>query len=352
MEHPGVVLNQKLKECRMRQSELALRTGVSEKHISTVVNGQKPISVAFAQKLGYVFESTSFWLKLQADYDQEKLLRKEESAITSRELDALQPLQDFIEYFTERGYLKKDISNTEKVMQLRKIFRVSNLMAISEITHDFEYRFQLSSNVRIDPYIMFAWQRLCEMETGKVKVDRPFDIAMLYKKTHDIKQLVFTEQDELLEKLQSLFSSCGVAFQVVRSFRGAPARGFAKMTGNKKLLFCITVPHQRADTFWYILFHELAHILNSDLGYFRYVDFDSTHDKNEVRADEFAWNMLIPSDIYRRFVATTKQITWTDVERLAKEAEVIPCIALYKVQSDGLLDWTEYPEKAMKYSWL
>ena len=70
MTHPGTILDQKMKEARMHRSEAARRTGVTEKHICTVVNGQRNITPAFAQKLGYVFESPSFWLELQAEYDR------------------------------------------------------------------------------------------------------------------------------------------------------------------------------------------------------------------------------------------------------------------------------------------
>ena len=40
----------------MSRSELAARTGVTEKHISTVINGNKGISPAFAKKLAYAFD--------------------------------------------------------------------------------------------------------------------------------------------------------------------------------------------------------------------------------------------------------------------------------------------------------
>ncbi len=40
----------------------------------------------------------------------------------------------------------------------------------------------------------------------------------------------------------------------------------------------MTIPHQRADTFWFTLFHELYHMINVHLGHVFYVDFDSSQD--------------------------------------------------------------------------
>ena len=49
--HPGETLKEVLEERRISQLELAYKAGVSEKHINTVLNGQKPISFHFAKQL-------------------------------------------------------------------------------------------------------------------------------------------------------------------------------------------------------------------------------------------------------------------------------------------------------------
>ena len=74
--HPGETLAEVLEDREMTQRELAVRTGMTEKHISTVIHGQKGISAAFARKLEYALGiETSFWMSLQANYDRELLER-------------------------------------------------------------------------------------------------------------------------------------------------------------------------------------------------------------------------------------------------------------------------------------
>ena len=51
MKKPYEVLKEEMKNQGLIQRELALRTGVSEKHISTVLSGSKSISPSFAKKL-------------------------------------------------------------------------------------------------------------------------------------------------------------------------------------------------------------------------------------------------------------------------------------------------------------
>ena len=86
MRHPGEELQEKLNISGMSRKELALRTNVTEKHICTVVNGDKGISTAFARKLGYVFETPKYWINLQAEYDAYQLSLKEEYEISQEKL--------------------------------------------------------------------------------------------------------------------------------------------------------------------------------------------------------------------------------------------------------------------------
>lgn len=71
--HPGETLAEVLKDREMSQKELAIRTGVTEKHISTVISGQENISSSFANKLEYALGiEKEFWINLQANYEREK----------------------------------------------------------------------------------------------------------------------------------------------------------------------------------------------------------------------------------------------------------------------------------------
>ncbi len=70
--HPGETLKEVLRDRNIKQRELAMRTGVTEKHISNVVTCKKPISVSFAEKLECVFSiDAGFWIDLQRNYDNE-----------------------------------------------------------------------------------------------------------------------------------------------------------------------------------------------------------------------------------------------------------------------------------------
>ena len=49
--HPGETLKEILEDREMSQRELAIRTDVTETHVSNIVNCQKSISIAYAKNL-------------------------------------------------------------------------------------------------------------------------------------------------------------------------------------------------------------------------------------------------------------------------------------------------------------
>ena len=125
---------------------MAIRTDFSEKHVSTVINGQKSISPSFAKKLEYA-------LKIPA----------------------------------------------------------------SDIPYNAAYRAQISNNVAVDAYVLYAWQCLCERLTEKVPIDSTLDKDLLRDKLSEIKSLMFDEPNVMRELLTKIFSECGILQDILSS---------------------------------------------------------------------------------------------------------------------------------------
>lgn len=350
MRHPGELIQEKLNISGMSRKELALRTNASEKHICTIINGDKGISTAFARKLGYVFEDSKFWMGLQADYDAYQAELQDEFEISQEEIDLLKSLRDIMSYFIEREYMYNNCGDASKVIQLREFLQISNLTQIPKITYNAAYRAQLTTNVKVDPYVLFAWQRLCEKETEDISVNKSIDKDLLRNSVGRIKKAMFGNINKGIHEVQEILSECGIAFQVVQNFRGAPVQGFIKETTDGRLILCLTIRGKRADRFWFTLFHEIAHILNGD-NKTRFVDFDSVQGKAEQLADQYASDTLIAPEEYRKFILSRDCTSWDRITAFAEVVEVKPFIVLGRLQNDGYLDWTDYPDKVVRYQW-
>lgn len=357
-EHPGKKIEALLKANSMTRKELAARTAVTEKHISTLISGERNITASFARKLGCVFDgyNASRWQQLQNEYDLSELEKKERNSITDEEFAVLKHLSDVIRYFAGKGKIRESDSQADKVLRLRELLKISDLTLMPHVSYNAAYRAQLTSNALIDPYVLFAWQSICEIETGNLKASSALNTGLLKEKLAGIRALMSDSISDVRQRLQDIMSECGIRFKVVRNFRGAPVQGFIKditdeESGNHELIMCLTLRRARADIFWFTLFHEIAHVLNGDYRA-KFVDFSSESSEAENRADSFARDFLIPPEEYLAFTMEHRSPGWEDIEEFAKKVNVPPFIVLGRLQKDEIVDWSYCPEQVVMYKWI
>ena len=117
--HPGETLKEILAEKRMSQQELAVRTGVSPKHISTILNGERNISVSFAKKLEYALNvETEFWLNLQNAYDKELFEFDELNSISEQEKSVVKQMKEVFAYLVQNEIIPTCSLIEQKVLEL------------------------------------------------------------------------------------------------------------------------------------------------------------------------------------------------------------------------------------------
>jgi len=342
----------------MTRKELAARTAVTEKHISTLISGERNITASFAQKLGCVFDGydAQRWQKLQSDYDLSELGKKERNSITDEEFAVLRHLDDVIRYFVRKDEIKQGDSLVDKVIKLRSLLKISDLTLMPHVSYNAAYRAQVTSNALVDPYVLFAWQSICETETKDIAAKSALDVGLLKEKLAGIKALMFERINDGLQKLQNIMSECGIRFKLVRNFRGAPVQGFIKSvtdeeSGSQELIMCLTLRGARADNFWFTLIHEIAHVIHGDYKA-KFVDFDSVSSDAESKADCFARDFLIPPEEYMNFIRERRSVSWEDIEEFAKKINVQPFIVLGRLQKDEILDWSDFADHVAMYRWL
>lgn len=345
--HPGETLKDIIDDREMSQKELAARCGVTEKHISTIVNCEKPISIAFAKKLEYALGiDSSFWINLQANYDKELLEYKEMNEISKEEIDILKQLKDIIKYLVKFNFLEDKLSEVSKIVELRKILRVSNLTNILNVSYNAAYRAR--TNCTVDPYVLFAWQRICELRTEQIKIGQELDVGKLKNKVYEIKNIMNNSKN-FQKDLEELFAECGIAFCVIRNFTGAPVQGFIKQTENKKIILCVTIRGVYADIFWFTVFHEIAHIINGDIKQ-KFIDFTAIDSEIEEKADNVASSMIIDKKDYKEFTSKG-DFSVTSIINFSKKQNIPPYMVIGRLQKEKYIPYTKLNNYKLKYEW-
>lgn len=348
--HPGETLKEILEDRNMTQQELAVRAGVSAKHISTVLNGEKNISASFAKKLEYALNvEAEFWTNLQNAYDKEILEFDELNSISEKEISVSKQLKTVFEYLVKNSIVPICANAEQKVLELRKFLNVSNLTAIPALVSTGAFRAQ--TNVTVDEYTLFAWQKICEVLCEKITVketnyqEQKKNLLTLIP---SIKSMMFEHQDVFVPHLVSLLSENGIAFCIAPSFKGAPVQGYIKHISNTKTILAMTFRQKKADIFWFSLFHEIGHLVNGD-GKTKFIDFESVETIQEKKADEFAENTLIYRQDYERFIQDS-DFSMPAIKNLAKKQNILPCIVIGRLQKENYLRWSDYKEETVMYS--
>lgn len=346
--HPGETIKESLEERQMTQEELAIRTGFSPKHISEVVNGKKGISPSFAKSLEYVFGvPVSFWINLQGIYDKEILEYKEQKEIDENEVSIVKTLKTLIKYAEKQNLMTKTDNEILQIIELRNICNVNNLTYIKNLFTS-QVAFRKSQIVETNVYVLYVWLRICELIAEKNNIDNEYNEEKLKANISNIKNCMFLEINEAIKELQRIFAECGIIFQVVQNFTGAPVQGFIKKNNNK-IILSMTIRGAFADIFWFSLFHEIGHLLNGDIVNSSFVDFADSKSDMEDKADRYARKTLINEEDYNKFIEQGN-LTENLIISFAKEQKVQPFIVVGRIQRDTN-NYRIFSKLRMRYKW-
>lgn len=162
---------------------------------------------------------------------------------------------------------------------------------------------------KVNPYAVAAWKaRVLQIAARDNRLSKTYQgIDALF-----LRQLVSLSAEPkgpvlALEALRKI----GIAVVVESHLPGTHLDGAAMLLGNKTPVIGLTLRHDRLDNFWFVLFHELAHVVchrENGLAEGFFDDQSATSlDALEIEADEFALNALISDEIWKNsFVRFTR----------------------------------------------
>jgi len=349
--HPGETIADVLEDRGITQVELAARTDVTPAYVSSVISGKKDISSKFAAALEYALGvRKSFWLNLQANYEAEKLDRDEVKTITNEEKAAKPALAEIIRHLRRQGYIPLHHKAEDTILSLRKALQISNIDNLKDLVPAGVFR--MSTHASVDPHVLGAWLRLCQMAGDQRCIDTPFEPAKTGDLVADLKQIMCDPHCDLPEDLTSLMGRYGIDFSVVRHFRGAPVHGY--LTRKKESIYqmVLTIRGAYADIFWFSLFHEIGHIVNGDVAKAqKFIDVVDGHtSEREQAADRFASEALVDPAGYERFL-NESDFSFPAIQRFATSQQVMPYIVIGRLQKEKIVPYSMYSSYKVRYRW-
>lgn len=336
--NPGETLARLLLKNSLSQKDLALKTGLTEKHISNITQGKVSITEDTAIKLEYVFGGTaSFWINLQKNYDEDVArLTFEDQLRKELPLLKLFPIKELVSY----GLMSKVVKPAEKLKELLKFFGIASLSQIKYV-QAVAYRQTAIKDKKIDQNAVATWLRIGEKKYGKIteKQEIPvYDGGAFKKSLSEIKKM--TKQKDFFDRLPDILLKHGVVLVYSPYLPKTFISGALRWMSGRPIIQLNDHLKSR-DGLCFSLFHEFAHMVLHDKRD-KYIDYEGKRSEKETEkeADNWACETLISKTDYQRFLEQ-KNISVQSITKFSEELGVHKDIIIGRLAHDGKIRWQD-----------
>lgn len=336
---PGATIKEQLISREMSQKEFAQRMDMSEKHISKLINGEVLLTSDMARRLELVLGvPAQFWCRLESIY-REKLCK----VIAENEMDDDKLLVRKIPYneMAKNGWVPKTNNVVEKVVNLRKYFEVVQLGIIPSTPVPGIACRRFAEHEKAD-LALYAWAQKAKLEAREIDT-RPIDLNKLIETIPIIRGMTTEDPNVFCTELVNRLAECGIAIVFLPHIGGSFLHG-ATFNDGRKIVMGLTVRGKDADRFWFSLFHELAHIIHGHIN-----QQNGPSDEDEKVADEYAKEILIPSQSFHAFVKV-QDFSRSGILSFAGQLGIDAGIVVGRLQKEGYIDFSWHHDLKTQYS--
>lgn len=335
---PGEVIKEYLDDRDMTQKEVAQRTGVSEKHISNLLNGKTRLTEDMALKLEKVMPDVpaSFWLNYEVRYQEHVAREKEKYSLEGIDLKMI----------SERFHFREVFKRSKKPLVEQAI----DMLKLLGVTSFDRYKAALPLGMEFmqddgEDEASVVWIKLCEQaveEQNKCLDDVPFDQEALKESFGRLKNIALNPDiDDSIKSCRKCLNKCGIYMVVVPAIVNSKIRGVLTTYKGHPAIF-ISKRFKTHDHVWFTIVHELAHLsLHYDPNRILVSDEDlSSEEHKDKEANEFARNFFVDAEKYEALqghVGLTTQV----ISEFAREQKVCPGIIVGFLQHDGRIGFDQ-----------
>lgn len=327
----GRIIKEYLDSYDITQKELSQRTGISEKHLSHVLNGTSRLTEETALKLEKVLTGVpaSNWLNYETKYRE--AVAREQSPVYSadpKELQLIDKRFKFSEVFNGFGWsLQKQADQMLSLLQISDFSQFEKVYAskgFSEATA--------------------IWLNLCreEVEVQNEHLENQYNQVLLKALVPELKVLADSgDTPASLAAARELLNQAGIYLVIHEPISQAKIRG-ALSTYKKHPTIYLSLRFKTHDHAWFALMHEIGHLV---LHYSKKepiitLDIENgIQDEKEKAANHFAQTFFIAESAYSEFIKQ-KVFTTSSVVEFAKTLAIHPGLVVARLQHDALLPFS------------
>jgi HTH-type transcriptional regulator/antitoxin HigA len=249
VEPPGTFIKLELEARSWSQRDLAFILGQAEQQLNPLLSGKRSITPDMARLLGEAFDaSPEFFLNLQSRYDLQNAKDPDPAVRTRAELQALYPVRDMI----RRGWIQDGEASLLQ-LQMNRFFESANDPGQGNVSFAAK-----RTHYQETPPHQLAWVFRVRQLSRHMKVE-PYSAEELRAVIPRLRSLMV--DPEAVASVPGLLARCGVRLVVVEVLPGAKIDGVCTWLDDQSPVIGLSTLHDRLDNFWFVLRHEIEHVL-------------------------------------------------------------------------------------------
>lgn len=297
---PGEFLREELEAREWSQQELADILGRPPRLVSELISGKRSITPETARGLADAFgTSAEYWMSLESQYQLSKVKPADNQVARKARLYGKFPVREML----RRGWIQA--SERIEVLEQRfcEFFAIDGMDAEPVLTH---YAKKTDVAMDVTP-LQLAWLfRVRSMAAQQVVPI--YSRQKLVEAVEKLKTLLLAPEEA--RHAPRILAEAGVRLVFVEPIAGSRIDGACFWLAEDKPVIGMTLRYDRIDNFWFVLRHELEHILQGD-GQSEggpIIDSDVGAETEEIsdceiRANLAGSNFCVPTDQLENFVA-------------------------------------------------
>jgi HTH-type transcriptional regulator/antitoxin HigA len=320
------------------QRILGVVLGVDQTGLNKIIAGNRPLDADLALGLSFVFDvPAETFLQLQKDYDlalARLKSRPDPNLATRAKLFSELPITDMV----KRGWLDgvddiRDVAQVEAA--LRKFFGVANVDEIEVLPHAAKKSDEDASVTAVQ----LAWLYRVREIAREMLVAR-YSVAAAHEAIAKLSDLRSSAEEA--RKVPRILAECGIRFVIVESLKSAKIDGVCFWLNDKSPVIGMTLRYDRIDNFWFVLRHELEHVLRGHGMAMAMMDSEleganagtgKDIPEEERQANHAASEFCVPAKMIDKFVARKAPVfAERDILGFAKTLNVHPGLVAGQLQ--------------------
>jgi HTH-type transcriptional regulator / antitoxin HigA len=326
---PGDYLRDELDERGWTQTEFAEILGRPPRVVNEIIAGKRSVTPETAKELAAALgTSAQFWMNLETAYQLSRVDPVPERISHEAKLREKYPVRELV----KRGWIVE--SENREVLQAR-VLQFFGVRSVDEAPAYPHAARRSQQSVELNP-IQWAWLFRVKHLASSFP-SQPYSETKLRDSLSGLAALA--AEPEEARHVPRILADCGVRFVIVEPVPGSKIDGVCFWINNAQVpVIGMTLRFDRIDNFWYVLRHEIEHVLQGH-GKSRWIidedtgSTDGAVDQEELLADAAAESFCVARKDMDDFIARVRPFFSEEkIIRFARRIKRHPGIVIGQLQ--------------------